>query len=111
MKNVLDNPDEKWNWHYLSANPGIKMEDVLKNKDIEWDWDLLTENPGIKMKDVLDNPEKEWDFAVLGLNEFGYKESAIVYYAKRRDATMEQTKVFGDELMATVYHPRWEAGP
>ena len=52
MKDVLENPDKKWNWYNLSVNPNITMKDIKENPNKEWDWYNLSSNPNIKIKFV-----------------------------------------------------------
>ena len=38
IKDVLDHPDENWNWDELSENPGIQLQDIINHLDLPWSW-------------------------------------------------------------------------
>ena len=48
-------------YHYLSENPNITIEDVLEQRYETWDWNFLSGNPGITMSDILNNPDLSWE--------------------------------------------------
>jgi len=81
------------------------MADILTNPEKPWDWYNLSENPGITVAGVTANPYKEWDWRGLSNNKFGYN-ATMQYYVGRRDQTIAQMKVFGEELIMVTWHPK-----
>ena len=65
FKIILNNPDEYWNWNFISQNPNITWNIIQANLDKPWNWDRLSENPNITWEIVRDNPDKPWVWAYL----------------------------------------------
>jgi hypothetical protein len=102
---VLANPYLPWNWGGLSSNPSITMTDVEANPEKPWNWRGLSQNPNITVADVLAHPDKPWEWRGVSSNKFGFV-STISYYAGRRKQTQEQMRVFWEELITVVWHPK-----
>jgi hypothetical protein len=67
-----NNPDKRWHWGWLSANPNITWEIVRDNPDKSWSWISLSRNPNITLEILRDNPEESWDWEYLSLNKIIY---------------------------------------
>jgi len=65
---IKDNPDKPWDWHYLSLNSSITMDNIKDNPDKPWDWEYLSMNPSINMEIIKDNPDKPWNWKYLYKN-------------------------------------------
>ena len=65
---LCPHPHGNWKPYYLSANPNITMRDVLVHPADQWDWYELSQNPGITMKDVDKYPKMPWNWHALSMN-------------------------------------------
>ena len=52
---IKENPDEDWNWDYVSLNPNITMEIIESNPNIEWCWKGISSNPNITTEFIEKN--------------------------------------------------------
>ena len=80
---LLKFPHQEWNWYAISCNPNITMEFIDKCHD-QISWFYLSKN------------KFDWTWKNI---------RTIVYYSIRKAQTIEQTKVFKDELMGITWHP------
>jgi hypothetical protein len=76
---VQQNPENPWNYRYLSENPNITWEIVKQNPDKPWKYDYLSQN---SMNNAKEN------FIRKELSEL-FKKSELK-----------------EELMATIWHPK-----
>jgi hypothetical protein len=54
MRDILENPDFKWDWSALSQYAKVSLKEVLdKGLYRKWDWDLLLSNPNIAFQELL----------------------------------------------------------
>ena len=60
MRDVINYPDEPWQWSYLSKNPSITINDVMMHQTKPWDWNYLNANPNIAMKDARKDNIQDW---------------------------------------------------
>lgn len=68
---INDHPGKEWDWwNWVSISPNITMQDVLDNPDQPWDWGALSANPNITFQDILDHPDKPWDWDGVSANKF-----------------------------------------
>ena len=35
---------KKWNWGFISRNPGITLQDIINHPECPWDWDRVFAN-------------------------------------------------------------------
>jgi len=54
---MLENPDEPWNWSYLSNNRTISAEFKMINYHLPWDWNAMNYN-GFPWDFILANADK-----------------------------------------------------
>ena len=47
IEDVMENPEIKWSYEYLSSNPNITIKDVVEHSEIKWDYHMLSQNPNI----------------------------------------------------------------
>ena len=64
----MDNPDNPWNWSYISVNPNITWEIIRDNPNKEWDWHSISYHPNITMDIIMDNRDKPWDWMAITYN-------------------------------------------
>lgn len=50
--------DYKWNFRFLSFNPGIKISDIENNPQLPWHWEGIMNNPNMKFDFYLKNSKK-----------------------------------------------------
>ena len=61
---ILDNPEYKWNYNYLSGNPNITWDIVKDNLEIPWDYQELSYNKMTKgFNDYMEKKEKLYNTA------------------------------------------------
>ena len=42
---IEKNPDNNWDWEYVSSNPNLTIEIIEKYIDKHWDWNEIARNP------------------------------------------------------------------
>ena len=51
---AIENKD-KLDWHAISCNPGITMDDIIDHPELPWYWYGISLNPNITPDFVMDN--------------------------------------------------------
>ena len=64
---MQDNPDKRWNYILISANPNITWKIVQDNPDKDWSYWIFA-NPNITWKIVQENPDKDWNYCYLSMD-------------------------------------------
>ena len=67
---VKDNPQADWNWHCISWNIAISLNDIKNNPTLPWTYDAISYNPNLTMQFIKDNPQENWDWSFISSNEF-----------------------------------------
>lgn len=62
---VMDNPDLKWNWNYLSLINFATKDLIRKTKHKPWNWHVLTYGKDIKIEFIMEFSEKPWDWSAV----------------------------------------------
>ena len=104
---IEQRPNKPWKWKYISKNPNLTMEYIITHIYKDWDWDAISENRTINMG-MIDKCHDQISWFYLSKNNFdwtGKNIRTLVYYSIRKKQTIEQTKVFKDELMGITWHP------
>jgi hypothetical protein len=65
---MLEHPELKWNWFFVSKNPNLAFRHILANKEKNWDWSYLSRSKKITLKDFLEHPELPWDWDFVSMN-------------------------------------------
>lgn len=73
MANIEANLELPWDWSTISQNPNLNIQFVLKYYMTEgcgvlFEWHHISANPGITMFDVLANPNLDWHHDWLYMN-------------------------------------------
>ena len=101
---IQANPDKPWNWDGISKNPNITWEIIQANPDKDWDWFYISQNPNISCKNIQTNPDKPWDWKSISLNKFNHDEffQSSQYREKETHKMMSLIK---EELISKSCHP------
>ena len=129
MKDILENPDNPWDWFWISRNPNITMKDIMENQDKPWkwdyilmnpnitmnyikenldkplDWDGISLNPNITMKDILENPDKPWDWDGISKNSFTRDKQEFQLQQYRRHLASYRIQQHWHRIRSNPYHP------
>lgn len=65
MKDIESNPTLRWDYQYISKNPNLTISFVKNHLKENWDWKEISKNPGITFEDVLNNPKFPWKYLEL----------------------------------------------
>ena len=61
-------PINAWNWHWVSSNPAVTMQDIINHPEYPWDYFYVSLNPNLnftfilKSPNIMNHPEYPWDF-------------------------------------------------
>lgn len=69
FREFIIKPDEvhRVDWHLLSCNPSITMDDVVEHPNYKWDDRYLSSNPNLTSGFILSNP-RSWYFPAICSN-------------------------------------------
>jgi len=105
---ILDHPEKKWDYYWLSMNPNITWEIVQENPRKPWEYYWISTNPNITWKIVQENPRKPWKYSYLSANHMYKFEFPLCIMKQRARERMSKIK---EELIAKAWHPdrvqRW----
>ncbi len=59
-------PDLPWRYNDLSRNPNISLKYIKNNPDEEWNWKYISKK--VTYKEFIDNPDLPWDYLELSNN-------------------------------------------
>ena len=65
---IKDNPDKNWNWKGLSQNPNITWDIIRDTSNEPWNWGYLSKNPNITWDIIEANPDKYWSWRGISWN-------------------------------------------
>lgn len=62
FSDILNNPNEPWDWKCVSLNPHVTFDKVLEHPEIPWDYDFMSANRNVSIKHMFEHPTKAWDW-------------------------------------------------
>lgn len=81
INDIINNPDERWEWDYISKSRKITMFDIENNSNLPWNWNFVSLNPNLtvgfysKYINILyktfPNSTGNWNFENISKNNFG----------------------------------------
>ena len=61
---------DKLNWFEITRNPNITWEIIQANPNEDWDWDYVSMNPNITWEIIQANHNEKWNWLSIAQNIF-----------------------------------------
>ena len=102
---ILDNPQKRWNWAYLSQNLYIDIEHIINNSHLPWRWSEITYRRDVTFELVSNNLDKPWDWYQLSENsQFLFREYEYFNYVKEHLSV----KKIQRQWLKSYYDPQYK---
>ena len=65
---IINNPENeyRWVWRFVSANPGITMQDIINHPEYPWVWSNgVSDNPNLTIKMINQYPDRDWSWCLV----------------------------------------------